>query len=120
MYMSLLCVYVYSFVLFLEKVSRCSYCKLLVSFPFLSQPLALLPAGLADPWATGGSKQEAEPPPSYDDITGGAIADPWATNVAISVPPVQSSQPVPLTDPWGGFPSSASAAPPPQPQAAAE
>ena len=78
----------------------------------------LFPSGLADPWA-GGSKQEAEPPPSYDDITGGAIADPWATNVTLSVS-AQPTQPVPLTDPWGGFPSSSSAAPPPQPQAIAE
>ena len=80
-------------------------------------------SGLADPWSTGG-KQEAEPPPSYDDITGGAIADPWAIPTA-SVPQPQTSQPAPLADPWGGFPEatttpSVSAAPAQQPQAVVE
>ena len=71
--------------------------------------------GLADPWGASNSKEEAEPLPSYDDITGGAIGDPWGASAATAPlgQPQPPTQPVPLVDPWGGFTPSAGAPVPP-------
>lgn len=73
-----------------------------------------VPLGLADPWGAnkGG---ESEPLPSYDDITSGAIGDPWGGSSTTSVPQPQAppTQPVPLVDPWGFSPSAGVAAVPP-------
>lgn len=60
-------------------------------------------AGLSDPWAAN-KQEEMEPLPSYDDITSGAIGDPWGPPSTTSIPPQQPSQPVPLTDPWPSVP----------------
>ena len=69
--------------------------------------------GLADPWGAS-NKEETEALPSYDDITSGAIGDPWAGSTMTSVPqpqvPAQPTQPVPLVDPWGFSPSAGTAA----------
>lgn len=69
--------------------------------------------GLADPWGAS-NKEETEALPSYDDITSGAIGDPWAGSTMTSVPqpqvPAQPTQPVPLVDPWGFSPSTGTAA----------
>lgn len=72
-----------------------------------------VPLGLADPWGAS-NKEETEALPSYDDITSGAIGDPWAGSTMTSVPqpqvPAQPTQPVPLVDPWGFSPSTGTAA----------
>lgn len=82
---------------------------------------------LADPWGASNKQEETEALPSYDDITSGAIGDPWATSITTTAVPqprvqAQPTQSVPLVDPWGFSPSTGGVPPsgsaiPAQPQA---
>ena len=114
-----------------SSIYMCSCLKIYIKL----RHVHILPLALADPWGASNKTEESEALPSYDDITSGAIGDPWGPGGgSTAVPPQQArmpapqqpTQPVPLVDPWGFSPSagvtsapppSGPAVPPTQPQA---